>query len=195
MGAAAAAKPGGMAAVSGASLETVERALAEATLSGGTLVIGAVNAPAQVTVSGDKALVEAFVKSDIRHYARVTPLRVSGAWHSPHMAEAAGAFEHLIGEAAIANAALPLIRNRDGEPVESADDLRVGIAGQLIRPVRWDRVMVRLFDMGIRDFVEIGPGKVLRGLVRLNDETPSISVHNISDLRSLDRAVSALQDG
>jgi [acyl-carrier-protein] S-malonyltransferase len=66
------------------------------------------------------------------------------------------------------------------------------LAGQLTSPVRFDLVMQRLIEIGVTDFVEIGPGRVLRGLVRLNSTDPSLRVLNVSDRRSADRAAAAL---
>lgn len=192
MSEAAAERSGGMAAISGIDIETIERLLKVMTTEGGTLVIGAVNAPSQVSVSGDMNLIQAICTPGIVPKARITKLRVSGAWHSPHMDRAAVGFKKQLASIPLSSVTIPMVLNRDGREARNGDDLQAGIGGQLTRPVRWDQVMRRLCDMGIRDFVEIGPGKVLRGLVRLNDSNPEINVYNIYDLRSLDRAVSAL---
>ena len=89
---------------------------------------------------------------------------------------------------------VPMVFNRDGLEAKGATQVRDRIAGQLVRPIRWDLVMQRLIDMGITQFVEIGPGRVLRGLVRLNCNDPKIAIHNVSDLRSLDRMVNKLEE-
>ncbi len=189
---AAAGKNGAMAAVSGVSVETVEDAVRALLPLQKVLVAGAVNAPSQVTISGDRDAVAALLVPGAIPGGRVTPLRVSGAWHSPHMDEATRRFEARFAETSLSDPALPMVLNQDGTAAATATALREHIPRQLNRKVRWDKVMQTLLDMGIRDFVEIGPGKVLRGLVRLNDSNAGISVHNIFDLRSLSRVVCAL---
>ena len=84
-----------------------------------------------------------------------------------------------------------MVFNQTGReaPVEEVRE-RIGL--QLIRPVRWDLVMDRFKELAITDYVEIGPGKVLRGLVRLNCDDPAVQVHNVSDQRSFERMLKAL---
>jgi [acyl-carrier-protein] S-malonyltransferase len=193
MGDAASTRPGAMAAVSGGTPEEIQAAIdAFDNPPGGVLVIAAVNAPSQVTISGDSDLVAAFLRLGISPNRRVTPLRVSGAWHSPHMAPAVDAFETYFSALALSSAAYPLICNRDGRLISTPKEAKAAVPGQLVRPVRWDLVMRSLSDLGIADFVEIGPGKVLRGLVRLNDKNPEVSVHSVSDVGSLERTARAL---
>lgn len=184
----AAQNQGAMAAVSGKAPQEVEDAIQTVKTEGDVLCIGAVNAPSQVTVSGDKHMIAAFGKTGLR----TTALRVSGAWHSSHMASAVHPFEQSFAGVSLSAPKIPMILNRDGLAVEGPEAVRAALPQQLIRPVRWDLVMKHLFSMNIRDFVEVGPGKVLRGLVRLNNKNENIEVHNVSDLRSLNRAVSAL---
>jgi [acyl-carrier-protein] S-malonyltransferase len=85
----------------------------------------------------------------------------------------------------------PMLFNRHGREAHLTE-VRSLIAMQLVRPVRWDLVMARSVELGITDFVEIGPGKVLRGLVRLNCPDADIAVHGVSDLRSLERTLKAV---
>ena len=89
---------------------------------------------------------------------------------------------------------IPMIFNRHGQTCSNSNQVRELLSGQLVSPVRWDRVMQRLVDLEITDYVEIGPGKVLRGLVRLNHPDPATRVHNVSDLRSCERTVRSLQN-
>jgi [acyl-carrier-protein] S-malonyltransferase len=193
MGDAAATRPGAMAAVSGGCPEDIQIAVdAFDKPVGGVLVIAAVNAPSQVTISGDSDLIAAFLRSGLAPNLRVTPLRVSGAWHSPHMASAVFTFEKFFSSLALYSASVPLVCNFDGRSISTAEEAKAVIPHQLVRPVRWDLVMRRLSDLGVTDFVEIGPGKVLRGLVRLNDKNPDLSVHSVSDIGSLERTARSL---
>ncbi|MCP4674852.1 MAG: ACP S-malonyltransferase [Deltaproteobacteria bacterium] len=192
MGEAASRTPGSMIAVTG--LSTVEVAAAiEPFKRKGVVSEAAINAPSQMTISGDPHLIDEIsgvlgAKSDVR----VTRLRVSGAWHSEHMRPAVGPFSKALEALEIKAPKVPMLFNRDGREVFGAEQVRERIAGQLERAIRWDKVMGRFMEMGITDFVEIGPGKVLRGLVRLNIDDSRINVHNISDRRSLDRTVETI---
>jgi [acyl-carrier-protein] S-malonyltransferase len=85
----------------------------------------------------------------------------------------------------------PMLFNRHGREAPLAEVSEL-IAMQLIKPVRWDLVMVRFGELGVTDFIEMGPGKVLRGLVRLNCPDATVRVHSVSDLRSLERTLKAV---
>ncbi len=189
----AAIRPGAMAAVSGGTVEEIQKAIDTFDKpEGAILVIAAVNAPSQLTVSGDSEVVDAFCRRGLSRKLRITPLRVSGAWHSPHMASAIPPFIEAFHAVGLVPASIPLVCNRSGRRIFAPDEAREVIPHQLVRPVRWDLVMRTLTGAGIADFVEIGPGKVLRGLVRLNNTDAEIRVHSLSDLGSLERTVLAL---
>ncbi len=191
MSRAAAKAPGGMIAITGlerdAVCKTVER-MAEK----GAVSIAAVNAPNQVTISGDPELLrETGNALEKKSGAKITTLRVSGAWHSRHMVPAVEPFKRAVGGLDLAEPKTPMLFNRHGREAPLAEVSEL-IAMQLIRPVRWDLVMARFGELGITDFIEIGPGKVLRGLVRLNCPGATVRVHNVSDLRSLERTLKAV---
>lgn len=194
MGRAAGLTEGGMIAVTGLPVEDVMARL-DAFEGEGIVCAAAVNAPTQLTVSGDPGALDAFANGlkevpDVR----TTTLRVSGAWHSEHMRPAVEPFAAALGRARICAPTVPMIFNRDASEANDPDRIRALLSGQLVSPVRWDLVMARLVEEGITDFVEIGPGKVIRGLIRLNIPDPSVRVHGVADLRSLDRTVAALLD-
>ena len=190
---AATARSGAMVAASGLSLEAAEALLPSYCEDGGVLAVAAVNAPSQVAVSGDKERVAAFAAAVVSPSVRTTVLRVSGAWHSSHMAAAVPRLADALNSLSLSPLEIPMVLNEEGRVTSDPEALRASLPGRLVSPVRWDQVMhTLLVDLNIRDLVEIGPGKVLRGLVRLNDESPDISVHNVSDLRSLERTISAL---
>ncbi|HUT78953.1 MAG TPA: ACP S-malonyltransferase [Polyangia bacterium] len=194
MGEAATARSGGMLAITGLSLDAVEERIRP--LAGrGVLTVATVNAPTQVTLSGDAELLgEAEALLGARPEARVTRLRVSGAWHSAHMEPAVTDFARALEAAPIGagDDGIPMVFNRHGREARDPAEVRALLAGQLTAPVRWDLVLARLAELGVMDLVEIGPGKVLRGLARLNPATASLRVHGVSDLRSLDRAAAEL---
>jgi [acyl-carrier-protein] S-malonyltransferase len=192
MSEAASRAPGGMIAVTGVTADKLFDAV-EPLKKNGVISIAAVNAPSQVTISGDQKLLDELAGNLARWPGtRVSRLRVSGAWHSEYMKPAVDPFGKILSDMNLRKPSLPVVFNRDGREATEPDRVREYISGQLVRPVRWDLVMARLIEMGVTDFVEIGPGRVLRGLIRLNSADPKIAVHNVSDLRSLNRVVQEL---
>ena len=193
MGEAAEAAPGAMIAATGIDPGLVEQTVARFS-ERGVVALAAVNAPSQVTVSGDPRLIEELAAELGRQpEARVTKLRVSGAWHSAHMATAQMGFAAALADLAIEPAGeVSMVFNRHGREGSEPDEVRDLLSGQLTSPVRFDLVMRRMIELGITDFVEIGPGRVLRGLVRLNLTDPAVRVLNVSDRRSAERTAAAL---
>lgn len=183
---------GAMTAVTGLDVEQVFK-IVEPFTEEGVVATAAVNAPSQAVVSGDPAVLDRVAEALRREQdVKVTPLRVSGAWHCEHMRPAVVRFKEALDELELSVPSVKMIFNRHGRESSDPDEIRNLIAGQLVTPIRWDLVMKRLAQAEITDFVEIGPGKVLRGLIRLNLPDPDIRVHNVSDLRSLDRLVTTL---
>ena len=194
MDAAARERPGAMIAVGGLALEEVERALAGLG-ERGVLAIAAVNAPTQIAVSGDRALVEeAARRIAAAPSGRATPLRVSGAWHCEHMRPAVAPFLEVARDrlGPSSGAGPLLILGRYGREPRSGEDLAEIAARQLVEPLRWDLAMARIAAEGITDLVEVGPGRVLRGLARLNVRDPDVRAHGASDARSADATAKAL---
>jgi [acyl-carrier-protein] S-malonyltransferase len=188
MSRAAAKTPGGMIAITGLDREAVFNTV-EHMGEKGVVGIAAVNAPSQVTVSGDPELLQQTGKAlEKMPGAKVTKLRVSGAWHSRHMVPAVESFKREVNGLRLKETKTPMLFNRHGREAPLAEVPEL-IAMQLVRPVRWDLVMARSVELGITDFIEIGPGKVLRGLVRLNCPDATVRVHNVSDRRSLERTL------
>jgi [acyl-carrier-protein] S-malonyltransferase len=182
---------GGMIAVTGLARETVFNAV-EQLGKRGALSVAAVNAPSQVTVSGDPELLkETGKRLEKKPGAKVTRLRVSGAWHSRHMAPAVEPFRREVKALVLKPPDAPMLFNRHGREAPLAERREL-IALQLVKPVRWDLVMGRCGELDITDFIEIGPGKVLRGLTRLNCKDTAPVVHSVSDRRSLERTLKAL---
>jgi acyl transferase domain-containing protein/NAD(P)-dependent dehydrogenase (short-subunit alcohol dehydrogenase family)/NAD(P)H-dependent flavin oxidoreductase YrpB (nitropropane dioxygenase family) len=158
---AAAAASGAMAAVQLPADEVVRRIDLD-----GHITIANFNEPNQCVLSGAAAAIDEAVAVFRTQGAKATKLNVSAAFHSPHMAGAAGALARAIDEAPFAVPAIPVHANYDGEPYP--DDLallRRRLADHLCNPVRFEQQIRRLYDAGVRVFVEIGPKEALTGLV------------------------------
>jgi [acyl-carrier-protein] S-malonyltransferase len=157
-----------MAAAGGGAMTAVmgfERAqLEELVASTEGVVIANDNSSAQVVLSGAPEAVAA-VSSQLS-CKRAIPLAVSGAFHSPFMAEAAAAFAAALEAVPFADAAIPVLSNTDPSPETSGAALKARLRRQMTSPVRWRETMERFGAEGITTSVEIGPGNVLSGLIK-----------------------------
>jgi len=186
-------RPGTMAAVLGLAADDVAAACAEAA-DAGVVVPANLNAPGQVVISGEVAAVaRAGEACKARGAKRVIPLEVSGAFHSPLMASASAGLGESLRATHFSDARCPIVANVSAAPVERADDVRSALDRQLLGAVRWEDSMRTLLDAGADGFVEIGAGKVLRGLLRtLRKDAPS---WNVEDPESLQATLAALGVG
>ena len=122
------------------------------------------NSDAQVVLSGQPAAVEA-VSSSLK-CKRAIPLAVSGAFHSPFMAEAAAAFSTHLDGVSFADARVPVLSNTDPTPSSDAGVIKQRLRDQMTTGVRWRETMDAMTAAGVDTLVEIGPGNVLSGLAK-----------------------------
>lgn len=188
----AAAHEGGMAAVIGlaqADLEQICQDVSATLQAGGakgTVVVANYNAPDQLVISGSVAAVDLAGKQAKEHGAkRVLPLKVSAAFHSPLMAEAAEGMAHELERATVNDLAVPLIANVTAQELQTADDVRREAVSQVVAPVRWIASVEAMVAHGCDTFVEIGPGKVLTGLIRrIAPQARLVSISSAADARA-----------
>lgn len=146
------------------------------------------NSPGQTVIAGEKAAVErALELAKARGAKRVIPLPVSVPVHTPLMQVAADRLKKDIDSLHWSDLKVPLVNNVDAKPIQSAEELRVSLVRQLPSPVRWRETIQAMCDMGITHFIEIGPGKVLTGLVKRI--VPEATTWNISDQESYERVL------
>ncbi len=134
------------------------------------------NSSAQVVISGTPEAVEA-VLSHIK-VKRAVPLNVSGAFHSPLMAEAASQFQEILAPIQFNSATIPVMSNVDPTPSTEAEILKERLIRQMTGSVRWREISEQLLSEGIEKVVEIGPGTVLTGLIKRT--CPTLKLENIS---------------
>jgi [acyl-carrier-protein] S-malonyltransferase len=186
--------PGTMAAILGLGADVVTEACREAEAQGGVVRAANLNAPGQVVISGEVAAVErAGEIAKARGARRVIRLEVSGAFHSPLMASAAKGLNEALAKATFHDARCPIVANVSAEPVQTAEAVRRSLGEQLLGAVRWEESMRRLLASGAEGFVEIGAGKVLRGLLRTIDK--EATSWNVEDPDSLSATLAALGAG
>ncbi|MCX7625827.1 MAG: ACP S-malonyltransferase [Candidatus Sumerlaeaceae bacterium] len=157
-------RPGAMAAIIGLDGETIRKLCSE---TGKIVVVANDNAPDQVVVSGEpEAVAEVGEKCKAAGAKRVLPLNVSGAFHSPLLDDAAAELTSAIDRAPWRDVQIPVVTNVSAQPRTRADEIRQELTRQIISPVRWVDIIRRMVADGVTEFVEVGPGKVLAGLIR-----------------------------
>jgi [acyl-carrier-protein] S-malonyltransferase len=159
-------RPGAMAAIIGLDDARLPELIAEASKTG---VFGVANrnAPGQVVVSGERAAIEAGAEIASRLGARrAIILPVSVAAHSSLMADAAEGMRRALSEVAFADPVPPLLANADGRSLTSGDECRTELVEHLTTGVDWVAAVRRMADDGVTTFVEVGPGRVLTGLIK-----------------------------
>ena len=160
MAEATAAEPTGMAAVLGGDQAAVLAAIAAAGLSAANI-----NGAGQIVAGGTLTRLEAFAASPPAG-ARVRPLRVAGAFHTPHMAPAVEALAAAATGTVVKDPAITLLSNADGTVVTSGPTWGERIIAQVAAPVRWDLCMETMSDMGVTALIELPPGGTLAGLAK-----------------------------
>jgi len=162
-------REGTMAAVLGLDDETVEALCRE---EDGVVVAANFNAPGQVVLSGEVEAVERTGERATGAGAkRVIPLDVSGAFHSPLMEVAREGLAEALEGVELGDPAFPVVANATGEAVTDGERARELLVRQLTSPVRWSACVERLAGFGADRWLELGPGRVLRGLARRIDRS------------------------
>ncbi len=171
---AATATPSGMVSILGLDEEKA-RELCEAAGGGQVLACANFNCPGQIVLSGEKGACERAARlADSFGAKGAIPLKVAGAFHSELMAPAAEQFAKALDEVDFAEPKAAVIANVDARPYENADRIKDKLLRQLTSPVRWQQSMEFLLAEGVEKFYEIGPGRVLAGLMRRIDRRADV---------------------
>jgi len=177
---------GSMISVIGLSHEQVEDIVNQAAEKG-VVCAGNYNSPLQIAVSGDKAALDEISKLAGEAGAkRVIPLNVAGAFHSDLMSPAAQKLAPYIEKAEVKKPEIKFVSNVTGKFADSPDEIKQNLIRQVDNPVRWSQSMELLLSEGVRNYLEIGPGKVLAGLMRRIDADAKVtSLLNIESFEAL----------
>lgn len=182
---------GAMAAILGMDADKLEEVTDDATNSAGVVQLANLNCPGQIVISGTKAGVEkACELAKERGAKRAIPLDVSGPFHSELMRSASQDLAKVLSDSFLLNAKIPVVTNFRAEPETNATQLQDMLIHQLYSPVLWEQSVRKMIDLGVTTFVEVGPGKVLSGLVKKIDR--SVTVIPVHDLASFEKAVEEL---
>jgi [acyl-carrier-protein] S-malonyltransferase len=184
---------GTMAAVLGLDRDSLTAVCEAVTAAGNSVQLANLNCPGQIVISGSrKGVEEASIKAKEAGAKRVLPLNVSGPFHSALMKPAAVEFKDILNSIQINSAHIPVIANVTAEPMQNAEEIKEKLIEQLYSPVLWEDTVGKMIDLGVDTFIEIGPGKVLAGLVRKVDR--SVKTFAVYDVESCEAAISALKE-
>ncbi|WP_242219540.1 ACP S-malonyltransferase [Bacillus cereus group sp. BfR-BA-01380] len=183
---------GAMAAIMGADPDMLKRVTEEVTHEGYPVQVANMNSTKQIVISGTKQGVElASERAKENGAKRAIPLRVSGPFHSSLMKPAAEKFRGVLNEIKIEDAKIPVVANVTADCITRKEDIQEKLIEQLYSPVLWYPSIERMVELGVDTFIEIGPGKVLAGLMK--SIAPSVKVYAIYDEETMKDTISKLR--
>ncbi|MCM3003807.1 ACP S-malonyltransferase [Priestia koreensis] len=183
---------GTMAAVLGMEASQLEEVTNEVTAEGHPVQLANINCPGQIVISGTVEGVEkASALAKEKGAKRAIPLVVSGPFHSSLMKPAAEKLNDTLQTLQLKDASIPVVSNVVAQPITSKEEIQQKLVEQLYSPVRWHESVETLIENGVDTFIEIGPGKVLAGLVKKVNR--SVTIHSVYDLESMETTIKAIK--
>ena len=175
-------RPGGMVAIIGLD----EASLREVCSQTDTRIAN-INCPGQLVISGAKqnlTLATDLAKS--RGAYRTIPLQVSGAFHTPLMQSAFDGMSEVIGTLSFSDPVIPIIANTTAQPITTAELIKEELLGQLCNCIQWQRSIEYMVNEGMSTFIELGPGRVLSGLIkRINKEVNTLNIGDAEAIKNI----------
>ncbi|RXK18957.1 ACP S-malonyltransferase [Macrococcus sp. DPC7161] len=179
---------GAMAAIMGTSRETIEKALKQVSNDQIQLEIANINAPGQIVVSGHKAALDQLIEQkSALNIKKIIPLNVSGPFHSSLMKIIADDFRTFLDQFSFNEPNMPVIQNVSALPSNSVEKIKDLLVKQLYGTVEFEASIEYLLNQGATTFIEIGPGKVLNGLVKkiAKENGKSVEIQSVSSLEEI----------
>jgi len=175
-------RPGGMAAIIGLDEATVAEVCNETDTR-----IANFNCPGQLIISGAKEnIAKATDLAKAKGASRVIPLQVSGAFHTPLMQTAVDGMSEVIATLDFQAPIIPIIGNTTAQPLTTGEQVKAELLNQLCNGVQWQRSIEYMVDNGVSTFIEIGPGKVLSGLIkRINKDVNTLNIGDVESIKNL----------
>lgn len=176
---------GAMTAVLGLDTNVIEQVCAEVA---GQVSVANYNCPGQIVITGEeKAVAEAGEKLTAAGAKRCVPLKVSGPFHSPMLAEAGDKLAEELAEVELGEIKLPYLSNVTGDYVTDVSEVKELLRRQVASSVKWQQSVERMIADGVDTFVEIGPGKTLSGFMRkINRDVKVLNIEKVEDLEKLE---------
>ena len=176
---------GAITAVLGLDTNVIEQVLEEVA---GQVSVANYNCPGQIVITGEeKAVAEAGEKLTAAGAKRCVPLKVSGPFHSPMLAEAGDKLAEELATVELGEIKVPYLSNVTGDYVTDVSEVKELLRRQVASSVRWQQSVERMIADGVDTFVEIGPGKTLSGFMRkINRDVKVLNIEKVEDLEKLE---------
>ena len=144
------------------------------------------NSPGQIVISGKLDILEQFEKNLKKQNIKAIKLPVSAPFHCPLMKNATQEMKNKILDTEFKNPLVPIISNVTASPQNKSEEIKKLLIEQIENPVRWRESIINMIDNGVKSFIEIGPGKVLSGLVKRIDRNVKLNqVNNLIDIKNI----------
>ncbi|MBN2061637.1 MAG: ACP S-malonyltransferase [Deltaproteobacteria bacterium] len=179
--------PGAMSAVMGMNIHEVAE-IVKLAEQRGIISVANHNTAEQIVITGEKDPIDYAGELVKERGKKAIPLKVSGAWHCALMKDAVDDFREFIESAIFSSPKAGMLFNATAEKEHNPERIKDIMAQQLVNPVKWYDIIVKMIDYGVDTFVEVGPKKVLSGLVKkiLPQDTEAV-IYNVEDKQSLQR--------
>ena len=176
---------GSMVAVLGMKTDEIIDLLKTEKLNNGVCQIANDNANGQTIVSGNKVDVELFQKILKEKKIKSIPLKVSAPFHCTLMKPAAEKMEKKINDTNFKNPSIRIVNNVTANPEENSVEIKKLLVKQIFSTVKWRQSILKMSEEGVKNFIEIGPGKILTGMVkRTIKDVNCFSINSISDIKN-----------
>ena len=177
---------GKMIAVLGAEIELVKKLINETNFAEGVCEIANDNANGQVIVSGDKESIKIFENILKEQKIKAIPLKVSAPFHCSMMKPAAEIMKEKIEKTKFNNPSFQIINNVNAEAVNKSEVIKDLLVKQIYSPVKWRESIININRLGVKNFVELGPGKALTGMVkRTVKDVNCYTINSVSDIKNV----------
>ncbi len=177
---------GSMIAVMGLDLKEINKFIEEIKSDKGVCEVANDNSYSQIILSGDKSAIDEISKNLKNNKKKSIPLPVSAPFHCSLMKPAAKKMEKNIFETNFNNPRVQIVSNVTAQAIKNPDDIKRLLIQQIFSKVRWRESIEYMINNGVKEFIEIGPGKVLSGLVkRINDKVLSKSLNTLDEIQNL----------
>jgi len=177
---------GSMLAVMGLRLEELTKYINEIKKENGPCEIANDNSDSQIILSGDKRAIDEINKILKNNKKKSIFLPVSAPFHCSLMKPAAEKMKSKVNETNFKDSSIELVSNVTAQPITNSKEIKKLLIEQIVSKVRWRESIQFMIENGVNEFIEIGPGKVLSGLVkRISDKVSSKSINTIEDIKNL----------
>jgi len=186
------ANPGAMAALMGMDMDTVREIVA---LAGGKepLAVANHNTAKQIVITGGKSPISRAIQLVKERKGRAIPLKVSGAWHSELMAGALEEFREFMESIPFSEAGSTVLFNATAKEETGAENIKDIMVRQLVHPVKWYDIILKMLHDGVNTFVEVGPKRVLSDMVKkIVPSDGHVNIHSVQDLQTFEATLTGI---